>query len=563
METDLGRLSPALPLPGIIVFKMTRPESHRIDERAQRVFRSKLPDSWVPREQHPDYRIDYTIEIFDGDKATGLFWHAQLKGVKAPRFLKSDAAISFSLDVEHMEYYLDKVALPVFLIVVDTIQEEGWWVFLQHYARTNLRSDWRTKSTVTIRLPMANSIEDSATLQAAVLDATKYMRELHPSSISASVIAEKDRLETIDPRFEVGINATHNGIDYSLTPKAQDVHFTLRFRGEEAIAKARELVEAGGKVHFRDGEAEISGMAAEWRDDYELFAIETTREVPAMIRFVAAESTGNAQAALDLHGTFARGSKRGRFNCELAGGLMTVCLPVDSEKTQVPIDISFDFSKWLGCDVRLLPHLDAIIPFFEAVSREAYTNGKDLIEVEVFVLGNLAMRSAGDIPLAQQMQSYSRGVLALGKAREVAKELDIEAIVSADMAARHISEIEVVFGLLKYGVHSFPARDACLRGVMKKADFAEQRSDLSTKGSEMSTFQGGGFPFLSTVVDIGFQKVAFSAMTIDESQSKEVDSSSVELVFVADQNCLCTLTQCTEAETEMLKDLRPQGRREK
>ena len=155
---------------------MPRPESHRIDERAKRVFEGSLPDSWVPREQHPDYRIDYTTEIFNGDQSAGLFWHVQLKGAKKPRRLKASRAVSYSMDVDHLKYYLDKVATPVFLVLVDTTRQEGWWVFLQQYIESELHADWRTKSSATIRLPLANSIHDSTTLQEAVSDATQYMR---------------------------------------------------------------------------------------------------------------------------------------------------------------------------------------------------------------------------------------------------------------------------------------------------------------------------------------------------------------------------------------------------
>jgi len=70
----------------------------------------------------------------------------------------------------------------------------------------------------------------------------------------------------------------------------------------------------------------------------------------------------------------------------------------------------------------------------------------------------------------------------------------------------------------------------------------------------MFTFQGGGLPFLTTAVDIGFQNVAFSSMTLDESQTVEGDDSSCQIVFLAEDECICTLRQCTETEVEMLKD---------
>ena len=50
---------------------MKRSKSHQIDTQAQNILRSKLPADWVPREQHPDYGIDYEIEV---NVLVGAMW---------------------------------------------------------------------------------------------------------------------------------------------------------------------------------------------------------------------------------------------------------------------------------------------------------------------------------------------------------------------------------------------------------------------------------------------------------------------------------------------------------
>ncbi|WP_298860431.1 DUF4365 domain-containing protein [uncultured Gimesia sp.] len=533
---------------------MPRPESHRIDERAKRIFGSSLQDSWVPREQHPDYRIDYTIEIFNGDDSTGLFWHAQLKGVKNPSRLKTANAVSFSMEVDHLEYFIDKVVLPVFLVVVDTTKEEVWWVFLQHYINSKLKANWREQSSATIRLPLENSIHNSVKLQKAISDATQYMRELYPSSIAAALSAEKNRMESLDPRFEIDINATQEGTNYSLKPKEKEVCFKFHFKGENSVDKAKELIESGGKVDFSDNEVEVEGMVKEWVDGYELVALKTTQRAPVMIRFSALDELNNQRVNLEISGDISCGSKRGECTCELSGGLMKVVLPIDIEKTQVPIKIEFDISKWDGIDVKILPHLDTIYPFFELVSREPFTKGDIHIEMEVFVLGNRLLKSTGDINLTIKMQSYSPLIMALFKARTVAKELGIDAIIPNEMGPLQVHEIEVVFGLLKHKMHTFPTPKAKTTLEMPQWAFKEQIDNIQKKGAEFSRFQGGGYPFLSTAVDLGFQKITFSAMTMDESQTVIVENLNQKVVLVAEENCTCTLRQCTEPEIKMLED---------
>ena len=58
---------------------MKRPRSHEIDELAQRIFRVALPPEWIPREQKPDYGIDYTVDVYEGGRPTGLPFGVQLK----------------------------------------------------------------------------------------------------------------------------------------------------------------------------------------------------------------------------------------------------------------------------------------------------------------------------------------------------------------------------------------------------------------------------------------------------------------------------------------------------
>jgi hypothetical protein len=41
-------------------------------------------------------------------------------------------------------------------------------------------------------------------------------------------------------------------------------------------------------------------------------------------------------------------------------------------------------------------------------------------------------------------------------------------------------------------------------------------------------------------------------MTIDESQTVELDDLNLKVVFVAEENCVCTLHRCTDEESSML-----------
>lgn len=136
---------------------MKRPKSHQIDTQAQRILLSKLPPSWVAREQSPDYGIDYEIQVFNNDKPAGVWFRIQLKGKENCRETEDSIAISFETDT--IEYYLSKVPFPVFLIVVLVQKEEIYWLFLQKYANEILKvenPEWMKQDSVTIRIPKTN-----------------------------------------------------------------------------------------------------------------------------------------------------------------------------------------------------------------------------------------------------------------------------------------------------------------------------------------------------------------------------------------------------------------------
>lgn len=56
-----------------------RPRPHQLEEISRRRFRESIPPTWVVREKSDDYGIDVEVEIFEGNKATGLIFYVQLK----------------------------------------------------------------------------------------------------------------------------------------------------------------------------------------------------------------------------------------------------------------------------------------------------------------------------------------------------------------------------------------------------------------------------------------------------------------------------------------------------
>ena len=348
---------------------MTRPIQHQIDERAKRVFCSQLRDSWVPREQNPDYRIDYTVEVFDGEESSGLFWHAQLKGTTSVKKLKTKPVVSFMFETEHLAYFVDKVSVPAYMVVVDTQCQEGWWVFLQQFEKEKLRGDWREKREVAIHLPLDNTLADHKRLRKSIVDATSYMRDLNPSSISAAIEAERSRIESLDERFEVSLDLSGDGIGYKVRPSEQ-VEFKIHATGDSAVAKLSQLYARGGVVEFDEGEADLAGLPDEFRKEWGLARIETGFRSESVLR-LESWAVDTLLATLELKGEFHSGKETACFKHQLGDGLVNVKFELDAKRTEFPVDLSVDLANWNGKDIRWLQHLDTCLLYTSPSPRDA------------------------------------------------------------------------------------------------------------------------------------------------------------------------------------------------
>lgn len=91
-----------------------RPREHQLDSEAQKAFESALPPTFVPRQQSPDYGIDYTVEVFDDSgQATGLMFNVQLKGSDLP-LEKALSSIRFKTGTAD---YFRSLTLPVLVVL--------------------------------------------------------------------------------------------------------------------------------------------------------------------------------------------------------------------------------------------------------------------------------------------------------------------------------------------------------------------------------------------------------------------------------------------------------------
>lgn len=140
---------------------MKRPPEHVKEDISRQILERKIPSEWILRDIDPDYGIDKSLEIVEDEIVTGKEILIQLKGTETID-IHGDH-ISFSIETDHLKYYLEK-DLPVFLIVVDLIAEKCYWIFLQQYAFDILNINnplWVDQQTITIRIPIEQQVSDT------------------------------------------------------------------------------------------------------------------------------------------------------------------------------------------------------------------------------------------------------------------------------------------------------------------------------------------------------------------------------------------------------------------
>lgn len=158
---------------------MLRTESHIIEEESEKIFRKKIPKTWIVRKEYPDYGVDYSVEIVNDDIVSGNRFWMQLKGTKKIKFrikkyripdsLQEELPgkyfhrkyVSYPLKTQLLEYAL-KCSFPLLIGIVDITNENIYWLPLKNWIVTRLEkenSNWRKQKTVSIRIPIENNFE--------------------------------------------------------------------------------------------------------------------------------------------------------------------------------------------------------------------------------------------------------------------------------------------------------------------------------------------------------------------------------------------------------------------
>jgi hypothetical protein len=351
--------------------KSTRP----IDSKAQKIFKNHLPDGWIPREKHPDIHIDYEVEIGDSNaEPTGEVFWVQLKGTQKPRYRGHIAKQSFK--TKHLLYYLTKVKLPVFIVLVDVKSGKAFWLLAQEWLKSK-NIDLGSRKTIDVEVPLSNDLSDTEKLLKAVKSAEAYMRELWPSSVEAAVNHKKIYYEQLDNRFVAEISHM-DGKTISNFHAISEIPISISIEPSRSRSqRISDLIESGKPAIFKGSEV----LSLKGSPLFDLFletgnlsqmVIQSTKQAIGTLIVSIRGATGQEKTVFHgIEGAISFGKNKGHFKAVLKKTpfYMELSFPFAvPNNNRFSVNIGFNSIEWEKISILSLPYFDKLKEFFSSVN---------------------------------------------------------------------------------------------------------------------------------------------------------------------------------------------------
>ena len=487
--------------------------SSEIDEKAQRFMRAHLGLPFFRvREWRPDTFLDYVLEGVENGEPTGVLSFVQLKGQEKVTVVGGE--ISFALPTKHLNYYDARLALPVWLVLVDVTNQRGYFLFVQEWLDRHVAGRLADQEAVTLKIPASNDLTVLPLFRERHAAAARYMHAKHPGSVDDAINAVVGQWEKLDPRFKVTMHVSGPWGRLEFRAK-EPVRVDVTPNHPEAPGKLDQLRAVGQRAVFAPGEVSIQGTPLFAKMKMAAVVLEPAQSAPAEL-IVSEKSTGLLFTA---QGRAAVGAAGVTFEGGLFDAPLTLWMTIrhDREKKQDigEVRLSWNFSIWVGRPVAQIAHASTLRDFAGAVAAqrtveaELRINGEK-ITVGVFVPGVPTLHELG----ARDMLGL------LNEARLIAQKLskdfrvpDTRAITDEDR-----DTIETCFDLLNSGSHTTVAKEITVRATYR-AGRDENIPQLLNREPEPApleiTFPDQPFRLFGEVFSLGAITFRFASATIE------------------------------------------------
>jgi hypothetical protein len=366
------------------------------------------------------------------------------------------------MDTDHLRYYLEKVQLPVFLVLVDLAKPAGYFCFLQEWLfRNEALAKLNTQTTLTVRIPIADRLEDQKRFREALVRSTQFM-------LTHKVWLEKRRLEALDPRFTVGIVVSSQRVTKQFTAK-EPTQITLVF-APGVPPEIPKRFEQGYPVLVGPTTCQVFGTPLLKVDrDMEISA-SYSRSSP--INLIACDENGKELASLlQIPCTISGGISEERLQSHLAGSPLQVSVRTrrvgGGLQTRSEVRLSVDLASWKGKLVNRLPFLDELSLLLSNLAKGA----------------SIKMEGYGDAPAVfkmepkEQFEPNARLLGMLVKAKAIASHLARKIPLPEAVTEGDIRNVSFAHDLIFSG----RATESCGRGTITVKRLGARKSDVPEK----------------------------------------------------------------------------------
>lgn len=374
---------------------------------------------------------------------------ARVRAGKAQPLVNRQGFVTQSMEIEHLEFYM-RLTEPMFLFVVDTINKQGYWLFLQRYIKEKLKDrDWlgplhkhrqgkrKTAPKIDIHVPGTNLLADVDALKKAVKDACGYMASL---GIPTGIKYEVDALKDLDPRFDISLDIVGGKKDFKLHPK-EDV--TIKFGVPSE--KADDLFGRGLPVELAPGELVVDGSPIWEQLATKGGTLQFSKDIQGSVNLRRLSATGTVLGQIDaIPCIFQGGPLELRFSCSLPHDLMKVQGVITfQEGMHHQFTVTTDVGAWYK---RRLSQL----PFFGPM--EAFVCGakvEDRLELEFFLpgtrLGSAIPKGSGET-LFFHLNDI---ITPLTKAREIGRLFGVDSMTPNGFSHSDLEDLEVLYEVIQ------------------------------------------------------------------------------------------------------------------
>ncbi|MCH7827254.1 MAG: DUF4365 domain-containing protein [Bacteroidetes bacterium] len=477
-----------------------------VEQTSINILKTLLPSGWRFREQHPDYNIDYFVEI-----PPGIFFGVQLKGRR--KLIQKENHIKIQFSTKQLKYYFDDIkSFPVFIILVDIIKSNVYWLFIQEYLNEKIvNKHWRIQKNVTLTINTKNTIENIEVFKKIIVKANNYMKELWPPSLFASVKKETEYFRSLDPRFKkISININNNENKYTINYLFHsDESFNLKFKIKKGN-KLNELLKntTNDKLILDSQDVDVTGSDLlkeifKRSDKIEFKLNKPELDVDLYLQIM--NEKDNIIEYLHLKGHLFYNDKIIKINSTQKDSSFNINLIYDRNEKKNPVfNFKFNFTSWMNKDIQFLPFYDKLYSFFHKINdgknvifKTEYM-GKPLFTAQLKLSNNLAF-----LDFAKKMLLFIKKLKYIDSYFNL-KLLcpDLEKLKKDD-----IYDVDELYDLITKGEHIEKNRKFTVNiEVKRKKDYLE----LFSKSTNITLHFDGPYTLLGKKINIGEFEVDIS-----------------------------------------------------